>query len=222
MEVTVGPLERRFQTARVEPRLLDDSGRSQRSSDTGTVHGLEGPAIRNGLSKDIISLLLNRLRRSGHMSKTHARLEELGITLPPPRASVANYVPSVRSGNLLFVSGQICFAADRTIPNRFRGKLGAEVSDEAGREAARQCAINVLALVKSAVGDLDNVVQCVRLGGFVNATPTYGPLPQVMDGASDLMVDLFGDRGRHARATVGVAQLPFDCAVEVEGVFEVR
>lgn len=156
------------------------------------------------------------------MSKIDLRMEELGIVLPQPTTPVANYVPSVRTGNLLFVSGQICFASDRTIPNRFRGKLGAEVSDETGREAARQCAINVLALVKAAVGDLDNMVQCVRLGGFVNSIPTYGPLPQVMNGASDLMVELFGDRGRHARATVGVAQLPFDCAVEVDGVFEVR
>lgn len=155
------------------------------------------------------------------MGKAEDRLQELGVTLPPAASPAANYVPFVRTGNLLFVSGQICFGPDRKIPERFKGKLGAGISDETGREAARQCAINVLAQVKAAIGDLDKVVRCVRMGGFINSAPDFGPIPQIMNGASDLIVDVFGDRGRHARSTVGVAQLPLDCAVEVEGVFEV-
>jgi enamine deaminase RidA (YjgF/YER057c/UK114 family) len=146
------------------------------------------------------------------------KLEELGIALPTPAAPVANYVGFVRSGNLLFVSGQICLASGALVA---AGKLGGTVSIEEGTAAARVCAINVLAQVKAALGDLDKVARVVRLGGFVNATPDFLDAPKVMNGASDLMVAAFGDKGRHARTTVGVSALPADAAIEVEGVFEV-
>jgi enamine deaminase RidA (YjgF/YER057c/UK114 family) len=146
------------------------------------------------------------------------KLEELGIALPTPAAPVANYVGFVRSGNLLFVSGQICLANGALVA---AGKLGGTVSVEEGTAAARACAINVLAQVKAALGDLDKVARVVRLGGFVNATPDFLDAPKVMNGASDLMVAVFGEKGRHARTTVGVAVLPADAAIEVEGTFEV-
>jgi enamine deaminase RidA (YjgF/YER057c/UK114 family) len=139
--------------------------------------------------------------------------------LPAPKAPVANYVPFVRSGNLLFVSGQVCLDAEGKLIAK--GKLGAGVSIEDGAAAARGCGINLLAQVKAAVGDLDKVVRVVRLGGFVNSAPDFLEGPKVLNGASDLMVAVFGDKGRHARTTVGVSALPSDAAVEVEGVFEV-
>jgi enamine deaminase RidA (YjgF/YER057c/UK114 family) len=156
------------------------------------------------------------------MSQVEKKLGELGITLPTPAAPVANYVPFVRTGNLVIISGQICYGPDGKLSDAHKGKLGAEVSPEKGQEAARFCAINVLAQLKSAVGDLDKVVRCVRLGGFINAVPTFPTVPVVMNGASDLMVAVFGDKGRHARSTIGVAQLPADAAVEVEAMFEVQ
>jgi enamine deaminase RidA (YjgF/YER057c/UK114 family) len=156
------------------------------------------------------------------MSEVESKLAELGITLPTPAAPVANYVPFVRTGNLVVVSGQVCLGPDGKLGDTHKGKVGGEVSPEAARDAARLCAINVLAQLKAAIGDLDKAVRCVRLGGFINATPTFGALPGVMNGASDLMVAVLGDKGRHARTTVGVAELPFDAAVEVEGIFEVR
>lgn len=157
------------------------------------------------------------------MSTVEERLSALGLTLPKAAAPVANYVPFVRSGNLVIVSGQICFGLDGKIAAAHTGKLGAEVSPEAGVAAARLCALNVLAQVEAAVGDLDHgIVQCLRLGGFINAVPTFAALASVMNGASDLMVEVLGERGRHARSTVGVAELPLDAAVEVEAMFEVK
>ena len=129
------------------------------------------------------------------------------------------YSPAIRAGNLLFVSGQICMGADGQLIAK--GKLGAGVTVEQGNAAARGCAINLLAQVKAALGDLDKVVRVVRLGGFVNSAPDFLDGPKVLNGASDLMVAAFGDKGRHARTTVGVASLPSDAAVEVEGIFEV-
>jgi enamine deaminase RidA (YjgF/YER057c/UK114 family) len=147
------------------------------------------------------------------------KLASLGINLHEAPAPVANYVGFVRSGNLLFVSGQVCFdPAGKLIA---RGKLGAGVSIEQGAAAARGCAINLLAQIKAALGDLDKVVRVVRLGGFINSAPDFVDGPKVMNGASDLMVQVFGDKGRHARTTVGVASLPADASVEVEGLFEV-
>ena len=146
-------------------------------------------------------------------------LSKLGITLPTPTTPIANYVPFVRTGNLLSVSGQICFGADGKLVAK--GQLGSAVSVEDGQKAARACAINLLAQLKAALGDLDKVVRVVRLGGFINSAPGFTDGPKVMNGASDLMVDVFGDKGRHSRSTVGVSALPADSAVEVEGLFEV-
>lgn len=147
------------------------------------------------------------------------KLKSLGIALPTPAAPVANYVPFVRTGNQLVVSGQLCFGPDGKLVAT--GQLGGSVSLENGQRAARACAINLIAQVKAALGDLDKVVRVVRLGGFINSAPGYGDGPKVMNGASDLMVEVFGDKGRHARSTVGVSALPAGAAVEVEGLFEV-
>lgn len=147
------------------------------------------------------------------------KLVDLGIVLPIPAAPVANYVGFVRTGSLLVVSGQLCLDGDGKLVAK--GKLGAEVSVEDGQKAARACAINVLAQVKSALGDLDKVTRVVRLGGFINAVPSFLDGPRVMNGASDLMVTAFDEKGRHARSTIGVSVLPMDAAVEVEGMFEV-
>jgi enamine deaminase RidA (YjgF/YER057c/UK114 family) len=148
-----------------------------------------------------------------------SKLTELGLTLPALAAPIANYVGFVRTGDLLFVSGQLCLGADGKLVAK--GKLGAEVSIEDGQKAARACAVNLLAQIKAAVGDLDRVVRVVRLGGFISSVPSFLDGPKVMNGASDLMVTVFGDKGRHARTTIGVAVLPLDAAVEVEGLFEV-
>jgi enamine deaminase RidA (YjgF/YER057c/UK114 family) len=151
------------------------------------------------------------------MSQIEARLAELGITLPTPAKPVANYVPAVQTGNILFVSGQVSRAADVD----YSGKLGLNVDIETGAKAARICAINLLAQVKAHVGDLDRLVRVVKLTGFVNSTLEFGDHPKVVNGASDLMVEVLGDRGRHARSAVGVAALPFGVAVEVEAIFEI-
>lgn len=148
------------------------------------------------------------------------RLADMGITLPAPTTPVANYVPFVRARNMLVCSGQICYDGDGKLVAK--GKLGADVTIEQGQEAARICAINLLSQVKAAIGDLDKVSRVLRLGGFINSVPSFIDGPKVMNGASDLMVAAFGDKGRHARTTVGVAVLPQDAAVEVEGLFEVE
>jgi enamine deaminase RidA (YjgF/YER057c/UK114 family) len=147
------------------------------------------------------------------------KLKGLGIALKEAPAPVANYVPFVLTGNLLMVSGQLCFDGDGKIVAK--GQLGGGVSIEDGQKAARACAVNLLAQVKAALGDLDRVSRVVRLGGFINSAPGFADGPKVMNGASDLMVEAFGDKGKHARSTVGVAALPADAAVEVEGLFEV-
>jgi enamine deaminase RidA (YjgF/YER057c/UK114 family) len=146
------------------------------------------------------------------------KLEEMAIALPTPAAPIANYIGFVRTGRLLFVSGQLCLADGKLVA---QGKLGTQVTVEQGQAAARACAVNLLAQVKAALGDLDKVVRVVRLGGFINAAPDFVDAAKVMNGASDLMVAVFGDKGRHARTTIGVAVLPVDSAVEVEGTFEV-
>jgi enamine deaminase RidA (YjgF/YER057c/UK114 family) len=147
------------------------------------------------------------------------KLADLGIVLGTPAAPVANYVGFVRTGNLLVVSGQLCFDGEGKLVAT--GKLGGGVAVEDGQKAARAAAVAVLAQIKIALGDLDKVLRVVRLGGFINSTPDFLETPKVMNGASDLMVTAFGDRGRHARTTIGVASLPLDAAVEVEGMFEV-
>src|ERR1700744_1595375 len=147
------------------------------------------------------------------------KLQELGITVAEARAPMANYVPYVRTGNLLTVSGQVCLDGDGKLVAK--GRLGDGVSIEDGQKAARACAINLLAQVKAAIGDLDKVARVVRLGGFINSAPGFTEGPKVMNGASDVMVAVFGDKGKHARSTVGVSALPANAAVEVEGTFEV-
>lgn len=148
-----------------------------------------------------------------------ARLKELGLTLPAAAAPVANYVSYVHTGALLFISGQLPLGANGVDPAH-KGKLGAGVSLEAGQSAARQAALNVLAQANAAVGDLAKL-RAVRLGGFVNSAPDFDSLPQVVNGASDLVATVLGENGKHARFAVGVAQLPLDAAVEVEGIFEI-
>jgi enamine deaminase RidA (YjgF/YER057c/UK114 family) len=148
-----------------------------------------------------------------------ARLNELGLTLPNAAAPVANYAPFVRSGALLFISGQLPLGVNGLDPAH-RGKLGAGVSLEDGQSAARQAALNVLAQASAAVGDLAKL-RAVRLGGYVNSAPDFASLPQVVNGASDLIAIVLGENGKHARFAVGVAQLPLDAAVEVEGIFEI-
>ncbi len=147
-----------------------------------------------------------------------ARLAELGLTLPPAPNPVANYVPYVISGNQLFISGQISKAADSTIVT---GTLGRDVSVEAGQAAARLCALNILAQAKAALGSLDRIGQILRLTGFVSSTPEFGDHPKVVNGASDLMVEVLGDKGRHTRAAVGVASLPMNSAVEVDAIISI-
>jgi enamine deaminase RidA (YjgF/YER057c/UK114 family) len=147
------------------------------------------------------------------------KLTAQGIVLAEPRTPVANYVGFVRTGNLLFVSGQICANAEGKLIAR--GKLGAGVTIEQGYAAAQGCGVNLLAQVKAALGDLDKVVRVVRLGGFINSAPDFLDGAKVLNGASDLMVTAFGDKGRHARTTIGVASLPLDAAVEVDAIFEV-
>ena len=147
------------------------------------------------------------------------KLAAQGVVLHEPASPVANYVGFVRTGNLLIVSGQICFDASGKLIAK--GKLGAGVTIEQGYAAAQGCGVNLLAQVKAALGDLDKIARVVRLGGFINSAPGFAEGPKVMNGASDLMVAVFGDKGRHARTTVGVASLPSDAAVEVDAIFEV-
>jgi enamine deaminase RidA (YjgF/YER057c/UK114 family) len=149
-----------------------------------------------------------------------ARLAELGLELPEPSAPGANYVPFVQTGHLVFVTGQL---SQWNGERRFIGKLGREFDVEEGRQAARLCALNVIAQLGSALdGDLDRVARCVRIAGFVNSMPEFHGQSQVVNGASDVFVEVFGDAGRHARMAIGVSALPYDVAVEVEGTFEVR
>jgi enamine deaminase RidA (YjgF/YER057c/UK114 family) len=148
------------------------------------------------------------------------KLADSGMAIPSPARPIANYIPSVRVGSLLYISGQVCLDGSGQLVAK--GKLGADVSIEDGQKAARACALNLLGHVKAAVGDLDNVVRVVRLTGYVAAIASFVDSPKVINGASDLMVAAFGDNGRHARSAVGVAVLPNDAAVEVEGIFEVK
>ncbi len=145
------------------------------------------------------------------------RLKELGIELPNPPLPVASYVPFVQSGNLVHISGQISIAPDGGI----KGKLG-EMTLEEGQKAARLCGLNLLAQIKAACGgDLNRVVRIVKLGGFVNVLPDFDAIPTVINGCSDLMVEVFGDKGKHARSAVGVANLPLGFAVEVDAIVEI-
>ncbi len=153
------------------------------------------------------------------MSQIEQRLSELSLTLPEAAAPAANYVPYVQTGNLVVVSGQI------TLENgelKYVGRVGQDFTTEEAYEAAKLCGLNLIAQVKAACGgDLDRVQRVVRLGGFVNCTDDFTDQPKVINGASDLMAEVFGDKGKHARAAVGVNTLPLGVAVEVEGMFEI-
>lgn len=154
------------------------------------------------------------------MATIEARLKELGIALPEAAAPVGSYVPFVVSGNLIFVSGQITLK-DGT--PQYIGKLGDTIPVADGYQAARLCGLNLLAQAKAACGgNLDAIMRVVKLSGFVNCTPDFMDHPKVINGASDLMVEVFGDRGRHARAAVGAPSLPLGVATEVEAVFEAK
>jgi len=154
------------------------------------------------------------------MGKIDDRLAELGIDLPQAAAPVANYVGWVRSGNLVFTAGQVPIRDGEFL---YQGIVGKDVSDEDANAAAKLCAINILSQVKAACGgDLDKVVRVVKLTGFVNAVPGYEGHPGVINGASDMMVEVFGDLGKHARSAVGAGSLPLNVAVEIEAVFEVE
>lgn len=144
-------------------------------------------------------------------------LQELGLALPQAAAPVAAYVPVVAAGGLLHISGQLPFRDGAVVT----GRLGDDVSLEAGQDAAQRCALMLLAQVKAHVGTLDQVVRVVKLGVFVNSTPDFTDQPEVANGASELMVKVFGDAGRHARSAVGVAVLPLGAAVEVDAIVEV-
>lgn len=194
---------------------MQDLGKIEAAADSGNYRSR---SLRGGMqsAKDRPVPTLRRTIMAGLIEK---KLSGLGITLPTPASPIANYVPFVRSGNILVVSGQVCFGIDGKLV--VKGQLGAGVSVEDGQKAARACAINLLAQLKAALGDLDKVVRVMRLGGFINSSPGFTEGPKVMNGASDLMVEVFGDKGRHARTTVGVSALPADAAVEVEGLFEV-
>ncbi len=145
------------------------------------------------------------------------RLTELGITLPDAPAPAANYVPFVQTGNLVFISGQI----SQNEAGLITGKLGDSMSVEQGAEAARRCGLALIAQLKAAIGDLDRVKRVVKLTGFVNSTPDFIEQPKVVNGCSDLMVQVFGDAGRHARAAVSAPSLPLGVSVEIEAVFEI-
>jgi enamine deaminase RidA (YjgF/YER057c/UK114 family) len=150
--------------------------------------------------------------------RTDARLAELGIQLPKPASPVANYVPFVITGNIVFVSGQVTFRDGKLA---YVGKVGSDLSVDEGYQAARTCGLNLIAQLREACGgDLDRVRRVVKLGGFVNCNPDFMDQPKVINGASDLMVEVFGDAGRHARFAVGAPNLPSNSATEVDGIFE--
>ena len=151
-------------------------------------------------------------------SAIEARLSALNLTLPDAPAPAANYVPFVRTGNQIFVSGQVSAGPDGFI----KGKLGADMSVEEGAAAARRCGLALIAQARAAVGDLDKIKRVVKLVGFVNSTADFTDQPKVVNGCSDLMVEVFGEAGRHARSAVSVASLPFGVAVEIEAIFEVE
>ncbi|HKO08386.1 MAG TPA: RidA family protein [Alphaproteobacteria bacterium] len=150
--------------------------------------------------------------------KIEARLKELKIELPKAAAPVANYVPAVQVGNILFVSGQVTFWNGEL---KYLGKVGKEISLEDGRAAARLCALNILAQAQAQLGSLDRVKRVAMVQGFVNAVPEFADHPKVVNGASDLFVEVFGDAGKHARFAVGSGSLPVNVAVEVAAVLEV-
>lgn len=161
----------------------------------------------------------NMLAMEDQMSLPEQNLRKIGLELPQVSIPVANYAPFVNTNNIVFISGQLPMQKGKLA---YAGKVGETVSIEDAKIAASVCALNILAQLKAAVGSLDKVKRCIKLTGFVNSTPDFAAHPQVINGASDLLVSVFGDKGKHARAAVGVSSLPFNAAVEVEAIFEVE
>ena len=151
--------------------------------------------------------------------KIEERLEELGITLPPPATPVANYVTTVHTGNLIFTSGHGPGSGEGKI---YQGQLGAELTAEDGYESARQVGLCLISTLKHALGDLDRIKRIVKVVGFVNSAPTFTEQPAVVNGASDLFVEVFSDKGKHTRSAVGMVQLPGGIPVEIEMVVEIE
>lgn len=154
-------------------------------------------------------------------SEVERRLANLGFVLPEPAAPLANYVPATRSGALLFISGQLPLGPDGALAEAHIGKVGAGVDEATARQAAALSALNCLAQARAHLGDLDRIGHCLRLGGFINGAEDFTRLALVMNGASDLIAAALGERGTHARSTIGVAQLPLGACVEVEAIFEI-
>ena len=181
----------------------------------GELFSISGPIV-----SVILALALSSMGASALAQESvEARLEKLGLTLPATPKPVANYVPAVRVGNLLFVAGQ---GPSREGKILYQGHVGKDLTIEEGYEAAKACALNILSIVKSEIGSLDKVERIVMLSGFVNSADDFAEQPKVLNGASDLMVELFGDNGKHARAAIGVNVLPFNIAVEVAAIVEVK
>ncbi|MFD0696117.1 RidA family protein [Paenibacillus sp. GCM10027628] len=153
------------------------------------------------------------------MLQIEQRLQELGITLPPSPEPRFTYIPCNQTGNLIYLSGQDCRINGELM---FEGKLGSDITIEQGQAAARQTIINCLAVMKGYLGDLDRVVKIVKMLGFVNSAPGFADQPYVMNGASDLLVAVFGEKGKHARSAIGTSELPFHTPVEIELIVEVR
>ena len=152
------------------------------------------------------------------MSQIEDKLKQMGLTLPPSPPRAGNYVPAVRTGNLVFLAGVVSFRPDGS---RLTGKVGKDLTVEQGYEGARICALNLLTNLKAEIGDLDKVTRIVKLLGMVNSDPDFTQTPQVINGCSDLLVELFGEKGKHARSAVGLTALPLSVAVEIEGIVEV-
>lgn len=154
------------------------------------------------------------------MAQIEKRIEELGLVLPPSPVPKFTYIPCSRTGNLIYLSGQDCRDATGTLI--YEGKLGRELTIEQGQEAARQTILNCIAVMKGYLGDLDRVVRIVKVLGFVNSAPGFADQPFVMNGASDLLVAIFGENGKHARSAIGTSELPFHTPVEIELIAEIR
>ena len=176
-----------------------------------TIFALVPLALHDGLgySISVLDLKIIKWEPGKRMSRVESRLRDLGLSLAPPRPPVANYLGTKRSGDLLFVAGRV---------SRLRGEVGSEITTEAARSAARDTVLDLLAIIKADIGELDRILSVERVQGFVRSAPSFTEHPAVIDGASDLLVELFGEAGRHARTATGAAQLPFGAAVQLDMV----
>ena len=188
-----------------------------RYCDSGTCEAICGKVT---CARNHRAMLKSQIARRQTVSAIEDKIKQMGITLPAVPSPVANYVPAVRTGNLVYLSG--LGPARRADGTAIVGKVGKELTAEEGYEAARLTGINILARMKGAVGDLDKVKRVVKLLSMVNSTPDFGEHPAVANGASDLMVEVFGDKGRHARSAVGMGSLPGNIPVEIEVILEVE